>query len=100
MGVKLAFRRQPESVWIMADDQEIVQSRFGYTNRFHFGEDQLRFTSRDSKWRIYSLDKLRDDKSRQQLDFKNKRRKALQSSYCSHRHRVNDDNTISVSRPS
>jgi hypothetical protein len=32
----------------MSDDQEIVQSRFGYTNRFHFGEDQLRFTSRDS----------------------------------------------------
>jgi hypothetical protein len=32
----------------MSDDQEIVQSRFGYTNRFHFGEDQLKFTSRDS----------------------------------------------------
>jgi hypothetical protein len=32
----------------MPDDQEIVQSRFGYTNRFHFGEDQLKFTSRDS----------------------------------------------------
>src|ERR1700722_2544651 len=32
----------------MSDDQEIVQSRFGYTNRFQFGEDQLRFTLRDS----------------------------------------------------
>lgn len=32
----------------MSDDQEIVQSRFGYTNRFHFGEDRLKFTSRDS----------------------------------------------------
>lgn len=32
----------------MSDDQEIVQSKFGYTNRFHFGEDQLKFTSRDS----------------------------------------------------
>jgi hypothetical protein len=32
----------------MSDDQEIVQSRFGYTNRFQFGEDQLKFTSRDS----------------------------------------------------
>ena len=31
----------------MSDDQEIVQSRFGYINRFHFGEDQLKFTSRD-----------------------------------------------------
>jgi hypothetical protein len=32
----------------MSDDREIVQSRFGYTNRFQFGEDQLKFTSRDS----------------------------------------------------
>jgi hypothetical protein len=32
----------------MSDDQEIVQSRFGYINRFRFGEDQLKFTSRDS----------------------------------------------------
>jgi hypothetical protein len=32
----------------MSDDREIVQRRFGYTNRFHFGEDQLKFTARDS----------------------------------------------------
>jgi hypothetical protein len=32
----------------MSDDEEIVQSRFGYINRFHFGEDQLKFTARDS----------------------------------------------------
>jgi hypothetical protein len=32
----------------MSDDQDIVQSRFGYINRFHFGEDQLAFTTRDS----------------------------------------------------
>ncbi len=32
----------------MSDDQEIVQSRFGYINRFRFGEGQLTFTSRDS----------------------------------------------------
>ena len=32
----------------MSDDQEIVQSRFGYKNRFRFGEDQLTLTSRDS----------------------------------------------------
>jgi hypothetical protein len=31
----------------MSDDQEIVQSRFGCTNRFRFGEDQLKVTSRD-----------------------------------------------------
>lgn len=31
----------------MLNDQEIVQSRFGYTNRFRFGEDKLTFTSRD-----------------------------------------------------
>jgi hypothetical protein len=32
----------------MLDDREIVQSKFGYINRFRFGEDQLTFTSRDS----------------------------------------------------
>jgi hypothetical protein len=32
----------------MSDDQEIVQRRFGYANRFQFGEDQLKFTARDS----------------------------------------------------
>ena len=32
----------------MSDDKEIVQSRFGYSNRFRFGEDQLAFTARDS----------------------------------------------------
>jgi hypothetical protein len=31
----------------MSDGQEIVQSRFGYTNRFRFGEDQLKVTSRN-----------------------------------------------------
>jgi hypothetical protein len=31
----------------MSDDQEIVQSRFGYMNRFRFGEDQLTLTLRD-----------------------------------------------------
>jgi hypothetical protein len=31
----------------MSDDQEIVQKRFGYTNRFRFGEDQLKVTARD-----------------------------------------------------
>src|ERR1700722_5324480 len=32
----------------MLDDREIVQSKFGYINRFRFGEDQLTFTSRDN----------------------------------------------------
>jgi hypothetical protein len=32
----------------MPDDREIVQSRFGYTNRIHFGQDQLKFISRDA----------------------------------------------------
>jgi hypothetical protein len=32
----------------MLDAQEIIQSRFGYTNRFHFGEDQLKVTSQDA----------------------------------------------------
>lgn len=33
---------------MMSDDREIVQSRFGYINRFCFGDDQLKFASRDS----------------------------------------------------
>jgi hypothetical protein len=32
----------------MSDDRDIVQSRFGYVNRFYFGEDQLKFSARDS----------------------------------------------------
>jgi hypothetical protein len=66
MEGKLAFRREPEWVWIMSDDQEIVQTRFGYTNRFHFGEDQLKFTSRDSSGestRSINYDTINLDKS-------------------------------------
>ena len=32
----------------MPGDYEIVQSRFGYRNRFHFGEDHLKFSLRDA----------------------------------------------------